>query len=63
MEEIQFLALPTLLDPRFKKIAFTQRTAADRAVRTLLHEVTLVQNIQHHAVLECGSTSMNMSKL
>jgi hypothetical protein len=45
MEEIQFLALPTLLDPRFKKIAFTQRTAADRAVRTLLHEVT-VQNQQ-----------------
>ena len=38
MEENKLLALSTLLDPRFKKVAFTDKDAADKGIRTIVAE-------------------------
>ena len=38
MEENKLLALSTLLDPRFKKVAFTHKDAADKGIRTIVAE-------------------------
>ena len=38
MEENHLIALLTLLDPRFKKVAFSDRNAAERAQRAMMNE-------------------------
>ena len=38
MEDNKILALSTLLDPRFKKLAFSDRDAAERGVRIVVSE-------------------------
>ena len=40
MEEFPLAALPTLLDPQFKKVAFSNRSSADKMARVLLNEAT-----------------------
>ena len=40
MEEFPLVAPPTLLDPRFKKVAFSNRNSADKMARVLLSEAT-----------------------
>lgn len=40
MEENKLLASATLLDPRFKKLAFADKEAAERAIRIILSEIS-----------------------
>ncbi|XP_011405554.1 PREDICTED: uncharacterized protein LOC105313656 [Amphimedon queenslandica] len=47
MEENYLIAIPTLLDPRFKKAAFTDRSRVERMSRVLLNEVVALH--QHPA--------------
>ena len=44
MEENVIIASPTLLDPRFKKLAFTDKTAAERSSRSIIAEVATTCN-------------------
>ena len=44
MEENTIIASPTLLDPRFKKLAFTDKTAAERSSRSIIAEVATTYN-------------------
>ncbi len=42
MEEVHLIALPTLLDPRFKKVPFTSRSAVEKATRTVVNEAIVL---------------------
>ena len=44
MEDNKMLALSTLLDPRFKKLAFADRDAAEKGIRTIVSEASVDVN-------------------
>uniref|UniRef100_A0A1X7T797 HAT C-terminal dimerisation domain-containing protein n=2 Tax=Amphimedon queenslandica TaxID=400682 RepID=A0A1X7T797_AMPQE len=43
IEEHELLALATLLDPRFKKLAFANKEAADKAARYIMGEISSLE--------------------
>ena len=57
MEENYLIGIPTLLDPRFKKAAFTNRSATEKMSRALLNEVVALY--QRPQVPDTGSPTSN----
>lgn len=55
MEEISIIGIPTLLDPRFKKLAFTSRSSAEKIAGALLNEMKTV--CQHQPDRQQGQTT------
>ena len=57
MEGNMLLSAATLLDPRFKKVAFSDRDAADKAVRQLTHEMVQHQPSISHSTHPTGTST------
>ena len=57
MEETYLIGIPTLLDLRFKKAAFTNRSATERISWALLNEVVAL--FQRSQVPDTGSPTSN----